>query len=133
MLQVPSIATGFTEGDVPLSKPRIIVKYANRRLYDPSASRYVTLADIRELVLAGIEFLVTDRRNQKDITREVLLQVMTEQEKGMCPLLSHAFLCSLIRKQVSAEQAQAGGVNAQAPEFDAHSATNSVAADTLAA
>ena len=59
-----------------MSEPRIIKKYPNRRLYDTEESRYITLADIRRLVLEEIDFVVIDKNSQQDITRNILLQVM---------------------------------------------------------
>src|ERR1700682_5928690 len=63
-----------------MSEPRIIKKYPNRRLYDTVESRYITLSDIRRLVLDKVEFVVIDKKTQEDITRSILLQVISEQE-----------------------------------------------------
>ena len=59
-----------------MSEPRTIKKYPNRRLYDTVESRYITLADIRRLVLERIDFVVVDKKTQGDITRAILLQVI---------------------------------------------------------
>ncbi|MCY3751586.1 MAG: polyhydroxyalkanoate synthesis regulator DNA-binding domain-containing protein, partial [Gammaproteobacteria bacterium] len=56
---------------------RIIKKYPNRRLYDTEISRYITLEDVRKLVLNGIEFQVTDVKTEEDLTRSVLLQIIS--------------------------------------------------------
>ena len=77
--------------------PRIIRKYPNRRLYDTVESRYVTLADIRRLVVERIDFVVLDRKSQQDITRSILLQVIAEQEGGTETLMSRDFLSQVIR------------------------------------
>src|SRR5512132_3574696 len=78
--------------------PRIIRKYPNRRLYDTVESRYVTLADIRRLVVERIDFVVLDRKTQQDITRSILLQVIAEQEGGGTEsLMSRDFLSQVIR------------------------------------
>nr|VFJ52442.1 MAG: polyhydroxyalkanoate synthesis repressor PhaR [Candidatus Kentron sp. FW]VFJ53339.1 MAG: polyhydroxyalkanoate synthesis repressor PhaR [Candidatus Kentron sp. FW]VFJ72582.1 MAG: polyhydroxyalkanoate synthesis repressor PhaR [Candidatus Kentron sp. FW] len=61
-------------------KPRILKKYPNRRLYDTNLSKYITLADVRRLVLENEEFLVRDAKNDQDITRGILLQIIVEQE-----------------------------------------------------
>jgi len=61
-----------------MSDPRVIKKYPNRRLYDTAESRYITLADVRRLVIENIDFLVIDKKNQQDITRSILLQVIAE-------------------------------------------------------
>jgi len=78
--------------------PRVIRKYPNRRLYDTVESRYVTLADIRRLVVERIDFVVLDRKSQQDITRSILLQVIAEQEGGGTEsLMSRDFLSQVIR------------------------------------
>jgi polyhydroxyalkanoate synthesis repressor PhaR len=77
--------------------PRVIRKYPNRRLYDTVESRYVTLADIRRLVVERIDFVVLDRKTQQDITRSILLQVIAEQEGGGESLMSRDFLSQVIR------------------------------------
>jgi len=79
------------------SGPRVIRKYPNRRLYDTVESRYVTLADIRRLVVERIDFVVLDRKSQQDITRSILLQVIAEQEGGGESLMSRDFLSQVIR------------------------------------
>jgi polyhydroxyalkanoate synthesis repressor PhaR len=77
--------------------PRVIRKYPNRRLYDTAESRYVTLADIRRLVVERVDFVVLDRKSQQDITRSILLQVIAEQEGGGESLMSRDFLSQVIR------------------------------------
>jgi polyhydroxyalkanoate synthesis repressor PhaR len=81
----------------PMKSARIITKYPNRRLYDTEESRYVTLADIRKLVTRRIDFLVRDRKSGEDITRSILLQVITEQEQRGSSVLSRDFLSQVIR------------------------------------
>jgi polyhydroxyalkanoate synthesis repressor PhaR len=80
-----------------MSEPRTVKKYPNRRLYDTVESRYITLADIRRLVLERIDFVVIDKKTQGDITRSILLQVIAEQEHGGEPLMSRDFLSQVIR------------------------------------
>ena len=80
-----------------MSEPRVIKKYPNRRLYDTVESRYVTLADIRRLVVEGVDFVVLDRKTQQDITRSILLQVIAEQEGSAESLMSRDFLSQVIR------------------------------------
>jgi polyhydroxyalkanoate synthesis repressor PhaR len=77
----------------------MIYKYPNRRLYDRAESRYITLNDIRDLVLNGVEFSIRDRRTQVDISRTVLLQVLAESEEsaGSQAVLTPAFLKQAIR------------------------------------
>lgn len=81
-----------TEGPV-----RIIKKYPNRRLYDTEVSRYITLAEIRELVISNIAFKVIDKRDKEDITRSILLQVISEQEEGGDPIFTTQLLKHIIR------------------------------------
>jgi polyhydroxyalkanoate synthesis repressor PhaR len=80
-----------------MSEPRVIKKYPNRRLYDTVQSKYITLSDIRSLVLERIEFVVIDKKSQDDITRSILLQVIAEQEHGVDPVMSRDFLSQVIR------------------------------------
>src|SRR6202046_2630971 len=80
-----------------MSDLRVIKKYPNRRLYDTVESRYITLDDVRRLVLERIEFCVIDKRSQQDITRPVLLQVIADQEQRNGTILSQDFLAELIR------------------------------------
>jgi polyhydroxyalkanoate synthesis repressor PhaR len=80
-----------------MSEIRVIKKYPNRRLYDTVESRYITLDDVRRLVLEGVEFGVIDKRSQQDITRPVLLQVIAELEQRSGTVLSQDFLAQLIR------------------------------------
>lgn len=91
-----------------MSEPRVIKKYPNRRLYDTVESRYITLADIRRLVLERIEFVVVDKKSQDDITRTILLQVIAEQEHRGEPLMSRDFLSQIIRSYGSASQGVIG-------------------------
>jgi polyhydroxyalkanoate synthesis repressor PhaR len=77
---------------------RVVKKYPNRRLYDTSESRYITLADIRRLVLEHIPFKVIDKTTQQDITRSILLQVISEQESA-APMLTRELLATLVRCQ----------------------------------
>jgi polyhydroxyalkanoate synthesis repressor PhaR len=80
-----------------MSRPRIIKKYPNRRLYDTEISSYVTLEDIRQLVQDGEAFEVQDAKTQQDLTRSVLLQIITEREEQGQPLLTTNMLSQLIR------------------------------------
>lgn len=80
-----------------MSEPRAIKKYPNRRLYDTVESRYITLGDVRKLVVERIDFVVVDKKSQEDITNSILLQVIAEQEHGGDPLMSRDFLSLIIR------------------------------------
>jgi polyhydroxyalkanoate synthesis repressor PhaR len=76
---------------------RLIKKYPNRRLYDTTESRYITLEEVREMVLKEIPFKVVDRQSEEDITRNILLQIIMEQESGGEPLFSADVLSRFIR------------------------------------
>ena len=80
-----------------MTSERIIKKYPNRRLYDTEVSRYVTLDDVRELVMRGIPFQVLDTNNNEDITRAILLQIMLDEESGGEPLFNAHMLAQIIR------------------------------------
>jgi polyhydroxyalkanoate synthesis repressor PhaR len=80
-----------------MSSERIIKKYPNRRLYDTELSRYITLADVRALVMDCSDFRVVDAANDADITRAILLQIMLEEESGGEPLFSATMLAQIIR------------------------------------
>ena len=91
-----------------MSELRTIKKYPNRRLYDTVESRYITLADIRKLVIDRIDFVVIDKKSQEDITRSILLQVIADQEHGVEPLLSRDFLSQIIRSYGGSMQGMIG-------------------------
>ena len=76
---------------------RIIKKYPNRRLYDTEISKYITLDDVKQLVLDGVVFCVKDVKTEEDLTRSILLQIISEQEHNGEPLLSTESLTQLIR------------------------------------
>ncbi|MEL7448105.1 MAG: polyhydroxyalkanoate synthesis repressor PhaR [Pseudomonadota bacterium] len=80
-----------------MASERLIKKYANRRLYDTEASKHVTLDGIRELITAGHDVRILDDTSGDDITRAVLLQVITEQEQGGRPVLDADLLMRIIR------------------------------------
>ena len=80
-----------------MSDIRIIKKYPNRRLYDTEVSRYITLQEIRALVLSGDAFQVIDKHSGDDITRSILLQVISEQEEGGDPIFTTEVLTQIIR------------------------------------
>jgi polyhydroxyalkanoate synthesis repressor PhaR len=91
-----------------MSEPRVIKKYPNRRLYDTVESRYITLADVRKLVLDRVDFVVIDKKSGHDITRSILLQVIAEQEEAAEPVLSRDFLAQVIRSYGGAMQGLIG-------------------------
>jgi polyhydroxyalkanoate synthesis repressor PhaR len=88
---------GQAQARIHMSDPRVIKKYPNRRLYDTIESRYITLADVRRLVVERIDFVVIDKKDNADITRSILLQVISEQEHLPEPILSQEFMVNVIR------------------------------------
>ncbi|MBM4197337.1 MAG: hypothetical protein FJ197_09635 [Gammaproteobacteria bacterium] len=80
-----------------MSKPRLIRKYANRRLYDTVDSRYVNLDDLRNVITDGGEIEVADQASGKNITATVLLQIIGDAERSGASLLTADFLAALIR------------------------------------
>lgn len=76
---------------------RVIKKYPNRRLYDTEISSYITIEDVRQLIVDGEDFEVRDARSGDDLTRQVLLQIIAEHESDGEPLLSTQLLSQIIR------------------------------------
>lgn len=87
---------------------RLIKKYPNRRLYDTQTSAYITLADVKQLVLANETLQVVDAKSGEDITRSVLLQIILEEETGSMPMFSANALAQIIRFYGSAMQGVMG-------------------------
>jgi polyhydroxyalkanoate synthesis repressor PhaR len=87
---------------------RIIKKYPNRRLYDTEESKYITLEDIKKLVLDNKEFIVKDVKSEEDLTRTILLQIITEQEDDGEPLFTTQALSHIIRFYGDSAQSVAG-------------------------
>jgi polyhydroxyalkanoate synthesis repressor PhaR len=84
-----------TNGGKPVQ--RVIKKYPNRRLYDTDTSSYITLAEVKQLVMDNQSFVVRDAKTNDDLTRSILLQIILEEEAGGAPLFSEAALANLIR------------------------------------
>lgn len=80
-----------------MTETRTIKKYPNRRLYDTAISSYITLEDVKRLVLDGVGFHVVDARSGDDITRTILLQIISEQEEQGDPIFSTEVLSNVIR------------------------------------
>ena len=78
-------------------QPRVIKKYPNRRLYDTDISSYITLEDVRKLVLEQVPFCVRDAKSNEDITRSILLQIILEREEDGEPIFSTEVLEQIIR------------------------------------
>ena len=88
--------------------PRVLKKYPNRRLYDTSASSYITLADVKQMVLDGTEFEVRDAKTGDDLTRSILLQIILEEETGGVPMFTSRMLAQIIRFYGHAMQGMMG-------------------------
>ncbi|MCB1808555.1 MAG: polyhydroxyalkanoate synthesis repressor PhaR [Candidatus Competibacteraceae bacterium] len=80
-----------------MTEPRIIKKYPNRRLYDTAISSYITLEDVKRLVLEYEKFRVIDAKTKDDITRSILLQIISEEEEQGSPIFTTEVLAHIIR------------------------------------
>src|ERR1051325_1910276 len=93
----------------PMSQPsRVIKKYPNRRLYDTETSSYITLQDVKKLVLERIDFRVEDAKTKEDLTRAILLQIILEEETAGAPMFSSDMLSQIIRFYGNAMQGMMG-------------------------
>lgn len=97
------------EENIMNNEKRVIKKYPNRRLYDTATSSYITLSDVKQLVLEQVEIQVIDAKTQDDITRSVLLQIILEEETGGVPMFSYDVLTRIIRFYGNAMQGLMGG------------------------
>jgi polyhydroxyalkanoate synthesis repressor PhaR len=87
---------------------RLIKKYPNRRLYDTQTSTYITLADVKQLVLDTEEFHVIDAKTNEDLTRAILLQIILEEEAEGSPMFTAQMLAHIIRFYGNAMQGMMG-------------------------
>lgn len=87
---------------------RVLKKYPNRRLYDTTASSYITLADVKKMVMSGQTFVVRDAKTSEDLTRSILLQIILEEESGGVPMFSSQMLAQIIRFYGHAMQGMMG-------------------------
>ncbi len=76
---------------------RVIKKYPNRRLYDTNTSSYITLTEVKQLVMDSQLFVVRDAKSNEDLTRSILLQIILEEEAGGAPMFTEAVLANIIR------------------------------------
>jgi len=83
---------------------RLIKKYPNRRLYDTKTSSYITLADVKQMVIKQEEFQVVDAKSGDELTRQILLQIILDEESGGMPMFSSDLLSQMIRSYGSAMQ-----------------------------
>ena len=116
---VSSAPRARAAGDVPATKSaraaskeadavRVIKKYPNRRLYDTETSAYITLAEVRQLVMKTATFVVRDAKSNEDLTRSILLQIILEEETGGAPMFTEAVLANIIRFYGNAMQSFMG-------------------------
>lgn len=87
---------------------RVIKKYPNRRLYDTNTSAYITLAEVKDLVLSNIAFEVLDAKSNEVITRSILLQIILDEEGAAQPLFTSEMLAHMIRCYGNATQGVMG-------------------------
>jgi polyhydroxyalkanoate synthesis repressor PhaR len=101
-------AQATAESGAADSGTRILKKYPNRRLYDTETSSYITLADVKKMVLTGQDFVVRDAKTGDDLTRSILLQIILEEETGGVPMFSTTMLAQIIRFYGHAMQGMMG-------------------------
>jgi polyhydroxyalkanoate synthesis repressor PhaR len=89
---------------------RIIKKYPNRRLYDTATSGYITLADVKQMVIENTPFQVRDAKSNEELTRQILLQIILEEEAAGMPMFSNDMLSQMIRFYSTAMQGVVGGI-----------------------
>ncbi|GAB2806159.1 polyhydroxyalkanoate synthesis repressor PhaR [Comamonas piscis] len=76
---------------------RVVKKYPNRRLYDTQTSAYITLAEVKALVMQNEPIVVKDAKTGEDLTRSILLQIILDEEAGGAPMFTEAMLVNIIR------------------------------------
>src|SRR4051794_3802368 len=103
-----STRRGLADSPAAERGPRILKKYPNRRLYDTQTSSYITLADVKKMVLTSEAFEVRDAKTGDEITRSILLQIILEEETGGVPMFSTQMLASIIRFYGHAMQGMMG-------------------------
>ena len=92
-----SVSSSLPAASVSPASVRTIKKYPNRRLYDTQSSTYVTLAEVKKLVMDGTPMVVRDAKTGQDLTRSILLQIILEEESAGVPMFSEAVLSNIIR------------------------------------
>ncbi len=103
-----SAKTARAQADAPPVAVRTIKKYPNRRLYDTSSSSYITLADVKQLVMTRSAFVIRDAKTHEDLTRSILLQIILEEEAGGAPMFTEDLLANIIRFYGNAMQGVMG-------------------------
>ena len=79
------------------SNLRLIKKYPNRRLYDTAISSYVTISDVKQMIIEYEEIQIVDAKTGEDLTRSVFLQILSDEEMGGTPILSNETICQMVR------------------------------------
>jgi polyhydroxyalkanoate synthesis repressor PhaR len=105
---VPGSADAHAKPSAAPNGPRVLKKYPNRRLYDTTSSAYITLADVKAMVLKNDDFIVRDAKTGEDLTRAILLQIILEEETGGVPMFSEHMLANIIRFYGHAMQGMMG-------------------------
>ena len=103
------MGTKDKKGGTAANAERVIKKYPNRRLYDTQTSSYITLAEIKQLVMETQPFVVREAKTGEDLTRSILLQIILEEEAGGTPMFSTSVLANIIRFYGHAMQGFMGG------------------------
>jgi polyhydroxyalkanoate synthesis repressor PhaR len=93
---VPAKSTASKSASPSVAR-RVIKKYPNRRLYDTTTSTYITLSEIKSLVMDSLDFVVIDAKTGEDLTRPMLLQIILEEEAAGAPMFSELVLANIIR------------------------------------
>src|SRR6185295_15081883 len=88
------------------SPVRLIKKYPNRRLYDTKTSSYITLADVKQMVIKNEDFQVVDAKTSEDLSRQILLQIILDEESSGMPMFSSDLLSQMIRSYGSAMRSE---------------------------
>jgi polyhydroxyalkanoate synthesis repressor PhaR len=101
-------AEAASPSDADAPDVRVLKKYPNRRLYDTQTSSYITLADVKQMVLDAQPFVVRDAKTSEDLTRSILLQIILEEETGGMPMFSSQMLAQIIRFYGHAMQGMMG-------------------------
>jgi polyhydroxyalkanoate synthesis repressor PhaR len=104
----PQQSPSANKGDPFMAAVRLIKKYPNRRLYDTQTSSYITLTDVKQLVLDQEEFKVVDAKNGEDLTRQILMQIILEEEQEGQPMFTPPVLSQIIRSYGNAMQGMMG-------------------------
>ena len=108
MVQTRRAAAKASAAGTESGGTRVLKKYPNRRLYDTETSSYITLADVKKMVLTGQDFVVRDAKTSDDLTRSILLQIILEEETGGVPMFSTSMLAQIIRFYGHAMQGMMG-------------------------